>query len=100
MNVYKLNNEELNKYAQELNKTPFGIRASIFSLIPFVGFCLSLFFFIFFAVISSVPSIEENFVFAIYLSILATVLCFLTWCITQLQYGRYLKEFIESKKEK
>ena len=100
MNIYSTNNKEnsekLTKYVKEFANTALGRRVTIFAYLPlyFSAICGC------FAVIYQIIIPEENLsIFTLTFGAVA-IISLLIACITQLQYGKYLKEYIESKKEK
>lgn len=91
MNAFKLKNKEVVKMHDEFNKTNFGARAYFFSICPMI---IGLIF-----LIASVS-------FYYFYDRLSGIICalgfglsYLILCITQLQYGKMLRDYIESKKD-
>ena len=100
MNIYKLKREEIKKMHDEFNKTDYGKRAKAFSVLPLLAGFIWLVFLIASFYINNIADTEEvvfDMTEIILLSGLATINISIG-CITQLQYGRVLKEYIESKK--
>ena len=100
MSIYKLKKEEIEEIHNEFNKTDFGKRAKIFSMIPFFSgyICLLMLFIV--TIGGAITNSEES-IFSpivIVLLSLAAMLCFSIGAIRQLQYGKMLKEYVESKK--
>lgn len=85
MNIYNMDNKELRNLHDEFNKTAFGKRAKLFSLVALVGAVLSLLF-----AVNGEDAILFNF-FLLNCAFLA---------VTQLQYGNMLKDYALSKKDK
>lgn len=85
MNIFELGNKEVRDLHDEFNKTSFGRRAKIFSVLPLVGAVISLFLAV---------SGEEAVLFNFFL-----INCAFT-AVTQMQYGSMLKDFANSKKDK
>lgn len=91
MNVYKLNNKELQKYSKEFNKTPFGFKVRVFSMLPI---CIAIIFLLV-TIINYIiyqTGLDDPILTFSYFSILIS-------CVAQLQYGRYLKDYIELQKK-
>ena len=86
MNIYKMKSKEVHKLHNEFNKTDFGRKVKIFSMLPAV----SLIFTIIFALANDGNTICTCFIL-LNLALLG---------ITQLQYGNMLKEYVQSKKDK
>ena len=86
MNIYSLKNKELMKLHNEFNKTAFGRRAKIFSMIPMVLCVIFILFYTF------LPSESLYTRFGVIISLIGT-------SITQLIYGNMLKDYINAKKE-
>ena len=84
-----MKNTELMKQQHEFTKTAFGIRAKIFSIIPL------LIAIILFVMASTTPEGKGE-IEAIYY--IGCSLAAIGECITQLQYGRMVNEYIKSKK--
>lgn len=84
-----MTNLELMKRQREFAKTPFGKRARIFSVIPFFIALITLIFLV-------LSRDNEN--------ALITILCLNSFCfsiigtcITQLQYGKMLNDYLKEK---
>ena len=94
MNSYKLSFKKEKKAAQDFNKTGFGRRAYIYSLLPIFTFFVLL-------VLGIILSIMKDDIDV------TTIVAFtgafisysMTW-ITQLQYGSLLKDYIKSLDKK
>lgn len=100
MNIYKLNKEEIEAAHNEFNKTNYGKRVKIFSMLPFfAGYILLLMLFV--VIIGGAIANSEESIFSPTVIILLSsmsILSFSIGSITQLQYGKMLKEYVESKK--
>ena len=85
MNIYNMSDKEIRDLHDDFNKTAFGKRAKIFSIVPLIGAIISLFM-----AINGEEAVLFNF--------------FLVNCafaaVTQMQYGAMLKEYASSKKDK
>lgn len=81
MKLYNLSLREIMKLNKEFTKTQFGMRARIFSFVPYIIFVIYL--------IIAILGNEYN----------ATnfLLILVGSSITQLQYGNMLKDYINSK---
>ena len=104
MNIYKLSKEEIEKFHNEFNKTDFGKRAKLFSIMPiflaYVGFATALIIIVA-DIASDLVSAEGIFSSAelIVFSIMGVSAILLSvGCVTQLQYGKMLNDYIASKK--
>lgn len=92
-NTYELKNIEVMNIHNEFNKTGFGWRAKFFSIGPlFIGILFLIAGFIFFGIYEN---IEAGLICA-----LGAGISYIGLCITQLQYGSLLKEYIDSKNNK
>ena len=89
MNIYELNRKEIKKLHDEFNKTDFGRRAKVFSIVPFIIALL-------FIVGSIVTALDGGITLIFDCSVLLSILF---GCITQLQYGNMLKDYASTKKE-
>ena len=94
MNIYKLKNDELKKFANEFNNTPFGLRVLIFSNLPFVFTGLFLTAGIIFTILEEAVG---NVFYAYSMFFLANI-NLLFGCLAQLYYGKLLNDYIEKKK--
>ena len=90
MNPYKLSFEEVKKAAQDFNKTGFGRRAYIYSLLPIFTFFVLLVL----GIILSIMKDDIDITTVVALTG-AFISYSMTW-ITQLQYGTLLKDYIKS----
>lgn len=90
MNIYKLENDDINKLDNEFSKTNFGKRAKVFSLLPFFGVIISFTIFIINDILNDVDYIFVGF----------SLLNLALFGVTQLYYGNMLKEYAQSKKDK
>ena len=97
MNCYHLKEKDLVKKKEEFSKTPFGHRAKIFSAFPFFVSIFCGFFYIFFMCLNYLD-IEENYYVICNMYFLGLIISFVVGCITNLQYGNMLKEYINSSK--
>lgn len=91
MSSYRLKEKDYVKKNKEFSKTPFGRRAKIFSVLP-LFVCI---FCILGCVISFVVD-ENSYIGNMF--ILGGLISYVGGCITQLQYGNMLKEYIDSSK--
>ncbi len=92
MNIYNLKTEEVRKLHNEFNKTDFGKRAKLFSMLPFLGVIFSVIF----ALLEFAQNDGESINVCLFLS-----LAFLSdglFAISQLQYGNMLKDYANTKK--
>lgn len=94
MNPYKLSFEEIHKVSQDFNKTGFGRRAYVFSLMPM--FVAGIFFV--FGIIFSIIIDDLN--IATIIAFAGAFISYVLGCFTQLQYGALLKDYIKSLDEK
>lgn len=85
MNIYNMTDKEVRDLHDEFNKTGFGRRAKIFSVLPLICAVISLLI-----AINGEDSVLFNF-FLINCAFAA---------VTQMQYGNMLKDFTSSKKDK
>ena len=85
MNIYTLKDKELRKLHNEFNKTAFGKRAKVFSMLP--AFSL---------IITIVEDLVNN-GGTLYTCFILLNLALLG--VTQLIYGNMLKDYINSKKD-
>lgn len=86
MDIYKMKSKEVHKLHNEFNKTDFGKRAKIFSMLPAVSLLITIIY----DLANKGGIICACFIF-LNLAILG---------ITQLQYGNMLKDYAQSKKDK
>ena len=92
MDIYNIKYKEFTKMQSEFNKTEFGSRVKIFSIMPlFVSMC-----FIVAAIICF--TIDVNATTGV-LCILGFAISLIGLSITQLMYNKLLKEFILAKKD-
>lgn len=85
MNMYTLKDKELRKLHKEFNKTNFGGRAKIFSMLPAVS--------LIFTIVEDIVNDSGTMCTCFILLNLALL------GISQLIYGNMLKDYINSKKE-
>ena len=93
MSIYKLKKEEVVSAHNEFNNTDYGKRAKVFSVLPIICGFIWLILLIIYIIENS-----EDSIFALTLILGMATLNFSVGCITQLQYGKMLKEYVESKK--
>lgn len=94
MNPYKLSFEEVKKTAQDFNKTGFGRRAYVFSLMPM--FVAGILF-----VLGIILSImKDDIDVTTIIAFTGAFISYVLGCFTQLQYGALLKDYIKSLDEK
>ena len=94
MNPYKLSFGEVKKVAQDFNKTGFGRRAYVFSLLPMFIFVILLVMGIILSILKDDIDVTTIVAFA------GAFISYAIKCITQLQYGALLKDYIKSLDEK
>lgn len=94
MNPYKLSVEEVHKAFQNFNKTGLGKRAYVFSLMPM--FVAGILF-----VLGIILSImKDDIDVTTIIAFTGAFISYVLGCITQLQYGALLKDYIKSLDEK
>ena len=89
MNIYKLKNNEVQELHNEFNKTNFGRRAKLISMLPLIGVIVSSILFV----------VEDIIKDGSYLFFGLTFLNMSLFAISQLQYGNMLKDYAQSKKD-
>lgn len=94
MNIYKLSFEEVKKVAQDFNKTGFGRRAYIFSLLPIITF------FILFVLGIILSIMKDDIDVTTVVAFTGAFISYTMLWITQLQYGALLKDYIKSLDKK
>ncbi len=106
MNIYKLDNDELQKLSKEFNRTPFGVRILAASIFPFYIFiytimvlgiyCIYERFGVEFFGKSPSPAYTQIVLFGILIAVVLMLFVFLM----KIQYFKFLKEYAETKNKK
>ncbi len=86
-----MKDKDLFKIQKEFASTPFGKRAKIFSIAPLIMGMLIL--------VGYALSIGDDNIIVSTLYLMGCVICIVGACITQMQYGILLKDYIDSKKK-
>ncbi len=107
MNIYKMNNDEITKAHNDFNKTAYGRRAKLFSIIPiflaYVGFAAAIILMIADGISDIYGNGEDIFAGSgalILVVLLMAALNLSIGCIVQMQYGKMLNEFVSNKTKK
>ena len=104
MDLYKMSFDEIRKESKEFNKTGYGMHAARFARLSIVfGTVCSLILILIITIGEIVEVIFEESYFVevstIYeVLILGLIISIGFFCVTQMQYGKMLKEYIETKK--
>ena len=100
MDIYKLNNKELKEVSKEFDKTAYGSKCKLFIFLPLV----MIFFLILMLVGLLVLSDEytNDNITLIYTGIFVSAIAIIQGliCMSQLHYGKMLKEYVDSKNDK
>ena len=81
----------MNQVAKEFNKTPYGIRAMIFTTIPVIISLIFIILTVIICILNVFLQEEEHLFMELYL--ILGMNSFILTCIAQLNYGKMLKDY-------
>ena len=93
MNIYKLNEKEIRKLHNEFNKTAYGFRVKLFSIVPLITSII----FIITSIICFSEGVTDTTIMLGLLSMLGFAISLIGLSITTLLYGNMLKDYYNSK---